>query len=200
MNSEEYIDQVNQLINLQNNYVQIFIALIALIIGFIGYLQWRISQNQIEKLKEKTKKETVKEIEKALGVSSLDKFKKDIHRKIDNVEKGYSELGLKQIDYELTKIYNEDEPSLWHLECLMDVYKGIILKDIKAFNYFVSKIDDLLSGTYNDKKIDIHSRNIDNTINKLSEFENEFIEKSQELYRLKSLISYYRSEKKDSTI
>lgn len=51
MTSAEYVSQVNHLMDLQNNYFTIFIAILALTLGFLGILQWRITDKQIDKIK-----------------------------------------------------------------------------------------------------------------------------------------------------
>ncbi|WP_423189415.1 hypothetical protein ACO1PF_00440 [Alkalibacterium sp. f15] len=51
MSSTEYIDQVNRLINLQNNYLTIFLGVLAVVIGFFGVIQWKLSDKQIERIK-----------------------------------------------------------------------------------------------------------------------------------------------------
>ena len=37
--------------DLQNNYFNIFITILALTLGFLGILQWRITDKQIDKMK-----------------------------------------------------------------------------------------------------------------------------------------------------
>lgn len=51
MTSAEYVSQVNRLMDLQNNYFTIFIAILAITLGFLGILQWRITDKQIDKIK-----------------------------------------------------------------------------------------------------------------------------------------------------
>lgn len=51
MTSAEYVSQVNRLMDLQNNYFNIFITILALTLGFLGVLQWRITDKQIDKMK-----------------------------------------------------------------------------------------------------------------------------------------------------
>ena len=50
MTSAEYVSQVNRLMDLQNNYFNIFITILALTLGFLGILQWRITDKQIDKM------------------------------------------------------------------------------------------------------------------------------------------------------
>ena len=51
MTSAEYVSQVNRLMDLQNNYFNIFITILALTLGFLGVFQWRITDKQIDKMK-----------------------------------------------------------------------------------------------------------------------------------------------------
>ena len=50
--SEEYVNQVDRLISLQNVYLSIFLAVLAIILAFVGVLQWKLSTKQIEKIKD----------------------------------------------------------------------------------------------------------------------------------------------------
>lgn len=198
MNSEEYVNQVNRLMDLQNVYLQIFLALVAIVLGFLGFLQWRLSTKELDNLKEKTKQETIREVEKALGVSNLNEFRSNIKEKVDDVEKEQYRFGYAQLDYEITKLYNGNELLLWQLTYIMDVYRNQILKSYNDFNYFVSRIDSLIL-TFpdgNEKSIDIHSRHIDNIIQKMSEFESVFDEKSEALESFQNHVLYYRNKSK----
>lgn len=196
MNSEEYVNQVNRLVDLQNTYLQIFLAILATVLAFIVFVQWRLNDKQLEQLKEKTKQETIKEIEKKLGVLSLTEFKSDIQNKVEDVGEEHYRFGHSQLDYELTKMYIGNELLLWQLVYLMDIYKSQILKSYNDFNYFVSRVDSLITtfSNGNDKSVDFHSPHIDKIIQKMSEFESTFNEKSETLESFRNTISYYRNE------
>lgn len=196
MNSEEYVNQVNRLVDLQNTYLQIFLAILAMVLAFIIFVQWRLNDKQLEQLKEKTKQETIREIEKNLGVSSLTEFKSDIEKQIQSVEIEQQWLEANQLWYELTKLFNEDDIPLWNLTSLMDIYKSQFLKSINNFNYLVSRIESQISILHTEKKIDIHSRHIDKVIQKMDEFESTFNEKSEKLESFQNQISCYRNEEK----
>ena len=196
MSSEEYINQVNRLIDLQNIYLQIFLTMIALILGFIGIIQWRLNTKQLEQLKEQTKQETINEIEESLEVSSLADFKLELEREREKerekVEEQFNYLSYNQFDFELEKLSNEDTIPLWHLTYLLDIHKSNILLSINNFNYYVLRLESLISVAYAHKKIDINSPHIAKIVLKLSEFEKTFNEKSEKLENFKNIISYYQ--------
>lgn len=197
MNSEEYVNQVNRLIDLQNTYLQIFLTILAMILAFIIFVQWRLNDKQLKQLKEKTKQETIREIEESLGVSSLTEFGNNVQVNVEDVVKEHYMFGHTQLYYELTKIFNEKELSLWKLTYIMDVYRNQILKSYNDFNYFVSKIDSLILtfSNGNEKITDIHSPLIDNVIQKMSEFESTFNEKSEALESFRKHVSHDRNFK-----
>jgi len=51
LTSEEYVQQVNRLMDLQNMYLQIFLGLIGILIAVAAFMQWRISKEHTNKLK-----------------------------------------------------------------------------------------------------------------------------------------------------
>lgn len=50
MTSEEYVQQIERLLNLQNVYLSIFLGVLAVVIGFFGIIQWKLSDKQIDKI------------------------------------------------------------------------------------------------------------------------------------------------------
>lgn len=66
MTSEEYIEQIDRLMGLQNNYFAVFLGVIGLAIAVSGFLQWQINDKQIEKMKQEMRKEYNKELETAI--------------------------------------------------------------------------------------------------------------------------------------
>lgn len=196
MTSEEYVNQVNRLLDLQNTYLGIFLGILGAVIGIMGIFQWRFSSRQMEQLKEKTKRETIREIEEYLGVSSLAEFKRNIENNIDNIGKNYDAFEDAQLDYELNKLYMQDEIPLWHLTYLMDIYKCHILKSFKNFDYVVSRIASLIFVGNNENKIDMNtqSAHINNIIRKMTEFEKKFNENSEKLERFRNEIKYHKNQ------
>lgn len=185
--------------DLQNTYLQVFLSLLAIVLGFIGYLQFRLTKQQIERLKEKTKQETIEEIERDLGVSSMVELKSSIQKQIEDVEKKHYSFGYHQLHFELTKMANEKETSWWHLVYLMDVYESSILKSFHDFNYFVSEVDSLIFNAHREGRIDINSQHIDKVIKKMKKFEDKFRQKSENLEHFQKQISYHRNQEKQKT-
>ena len=70
MTSEEYIDAVKMMMENQDRYFNWFLIILGTFLVFVGVVQWRFSSKQMEQLKERTKQETIKEIEDNLGVST----------------------------------------------------------------------------------------------------------------------------------
>lgn len=74
--SEKYVDQVNRLMDLQNTYLSIFLTVLGLVLAFFAFLQWRLSTNQIDKIKvdiekelnEKYNLQAIKDIEETVSV------------------------------------------------------------------------------------------------------------------------------------
>lgn len=196
MNSEEYVSQVNRLMDLQNVYLQVFLAILFSVIGFIGFMQLKHSDKKIEQLKEKTKQETIKEIEKTLDVASLAEFKRGIQNEIEYVESNHDWFEANQLDFELTKMFNSDNIDLWYLNYFTGVYRNHILKSINNFNYFLSRVDSLITNPEIGGRINIYSPQIDEFIQRMSEFESTFNEKSEKLESFQKHLLYHRKNHK----
>lgn len=198
MTSEEYVNQVNRLMDLQTTYLNIFLWFLGVVIAIMLALQWWLNSKQMKQIKELTRQETIKEIEKTLGVSSLEEFKTYINNDIKNLEKENNSFGQAQLDYELTKFYTEEKEFLWHISYLMDIYRNNILSSFSDFNYFVSRVDNLISVSYLEKEIDIdiQSKHIDNIIDKMTNYESTFNKKSEILERFQNQIKYFRNQEK----
>ncbi len=50
--SEQYVGQVNRLMDLQNTYLITFLTILGLVLAIFAFLQWRLSTSQIEKIKD----------------------------------------------------------------------------------------------------------------------------------------------------
>lgn len=196
MTSEEYVDVVNMMMENQDRYFNWFLVILGIFLIFVGVIQWRFSIKQIEQIKEKTKQETIREIEETLGVSNLYEFKKDMQNNFEDIENKRDFFESAQFDYELNKLYVQDRIPLWHITYLMDIYKVYILKSFTNFDYVVSRVSNLIFIGDNEKKLDINlqSDHIDNIIWKMAEFEKNFNEKSEKLKKMRNEINFYRNQ------
>lgn len=194
LTSEEYINQVNRLMDLQNIYLGVFLTILIAGIGLVVLFQWRFTSQQMEQLKEETKQETIAEIERDLGGSSLVELKSNMQDQIKEVERKHYLFGYNQLHFGLTNIANEEKPSLWNIVYLMDIYESSILKGLNDFNYFVSRVDSLIFIAHQEGKIDIRSQHIDNVVEKMSRFESALNESSEKLQSFKNQLSYHRNQ------
>lgn len=195
MTSEEYVQQVNRLMDLQNTYLQVFLWILGAAISILALIQWRFTSQQLNKLKEKTKQETIKEIENLLGVSNIS----DLNREIEEVSAKQDSFQYHFLHNSLNELFNEEKAQLWKIVQLLDTNKDHILKSINNFNYVVSRIDGYivtLNDMRDEKLIDYNSTHIDKIIERLSRYENEFNEKSEELREFKNAIAYRRNTSK----
>lgn len=73
MNSEEYVQQVNRLMDLQTTYLNIFLWLIGSLIAVALIMQWRISNKDIDKLRTEfnNKIEKIEEKNKLINGSNV---------------------------------------------------------------------------------------------------------------------------------
>ena len=104
MNSEQYVESVKQMMSQQNNFFAIFLAILAIVLTFAGILQWRLSNKQIQQIKEETRAETIADIEKIISVSDLHKLKDEISFPlIERMEKG-DKFGEDILHYERSSL------------------------------------------------------------------------------------------------
>lgn len=206
MASEEYVEQVNRLMDLQITYLNIFLWFLGVVITIMLALQWWLNSKQMKQIKELTKQETIKEIENSLGFSSLEDFKNDIknqvyHVKVD-LKNQVKDIEIERDKSDATRLYYEilplqyEEKFLWRIPFIIDAYSRYISDNIRNFNYFVSEISGLITHTQNEGKLNegINSPNIDRIIDKLTEIEKGFNEKSNQLEDLNKLIHFYRRD------
>lgn len=204
MKSEEYIQQIETLMNNQNNYVNWIIGIVSLLVAVLGiaialaaYYQWWLNTKQMQQLKEDTKKEVIKEIENSLGGFSLKNLKTDIENKVEKIDKEKNMDNASRLYYELLLLQSE-EKFLWRIPLIIDAYHTYISGNIRNFNSFVRNVSGLITFTQNEGKLKegIDSQFINKIVNRLTEIEKGFNEKSDELEQLKRLIDFYRIEKK----
>lgn len=208
MASEEYVEQVNRLMDLQTTYLSIFLWFLGSVIAIMLALQWWLNSKQMKQIKELTKQETIKEIEESLGVSSLEDFKNDMKNQVkhvkDDIKNQVKDIEKERDQYDATRLYYEivplqyEEKFLWRITLIIDAYNRYISDNIRNFNSFVSMISGLITHTQNEGKLKegINSRHIDRTIDKLTEIEKGFNEKSNQLEHLNKLIHIYRRDEK----
>lgn len=126
MKSEEYIEQVNRLMDLQNLYLTIFLTILGMVIAIAAFLQWRMSEKQMKQIKETTKAELIEKYK--LG---------SINDRIDENEKEIEELKLSVLNNE--KEFIQFVSRLASSE-KFDFMSGIIILE-KLFDSYQMKID-----------------------------------------------------------
>lgn len=208
MTSEEYIEQVNRLMDLQTTYLNIFLWFLGIVIAIMLVLQWWLNSKQMKQIKELTKQETIKEIEESLGVSSLEDFKhdvkhqiknikRDINNQVEDIEKERDKSDATRLYYEIVQLQFE-EKFLWRIPLIIDAYSRYISDDIRNFDSFVNQISGLITHTQNEGELKegINSPHIDRIIDKLTEIEKGFNEKSNQLEDINKLIYLYQRDEK----
>lgn len=80
MKSEDYIQQVNRLMDLQNTYLVIFLTILSVVITVAVVLQWRMSESQMKKMKDSTKAELIEKYR-------LEKINSEINENNINIKK-----------------------------------------------------------------------------------------------------------------
>lgn len=70
MASNEYVEQINKLMDLQIEYLNIFLLILTVVIGVMGFFQWKLSDKQINTIKndmdEKISKKYKKDLDEAI--------------------------------------------------------------------------------------------------------------------------------------
>ena len=82
MTSDQYIESVKQMMSQQNVYFGVFLAILAIFLGFMGVLQWKLSSKQVDEIKRKSVDSALTEMEDRLvkefnvkKISELDEHK-----------------------------------------------------------------------------------------------------------------------------
>lgn len=195
MTSEEYVNQVNRLMDLQTTYLNIFLWFLGVVIAIMLALQWWLNSKQMKQIKELTRRETIKEIEESLGVSDLNSFKIDIEKQIENIKKDRDETEANQL-YNKIVLLQYEEKFLWRIPLIMDEYNRYISDNIRNFDFFVNNVSGLITHTQNEGKLKegINSDWIDKILQEMTRIEVGFNGKSESLESLNKLISIYRRE------
>lgn len=193
MTSEEYVAQVDRLMNLQTVYLNIFLVILFGVLGFIGFLQWRLSKERIEKLKQETKVETLNEVKKELGITNIKSFKLDLEKQIDDIRVDRETTEGTQLSNKIILLqYQED--ILWRIPLTMEDHWNYLSRDIRNFENCVNQVSGLITHLFNEGKLQegIESKRIDNIINKMDIIEKNFSQKSKSLDDFKKLINMER--------
>nr|DAN11945.1 MAG TPA: hypothetical protein [Caudoviricetes sp.] len=137
VSNSDVFDKMYQEINRQNTFyfwiIGIALTVSIAIAGFFGVLQWRLSDKQIERMKEKTKSEIVKEysLEK---IENLDEYQQKTKILLKNMYSQWHGNLITDIFHLIQKIGNDPETDVFFK---MDDFK----MDIDAFieDPFLSK-------------------------------------------------------------
>lgn len=192
MTSEEYVNQVNRLIDLQNIYLGIFLTILSIILAAVLYFQWRLSDKKIEKIKLSAKSETVSEIERILGVSNLEEFKNDIEGKIWRVSEDVFVTAQSHFEYALQEVRRSENIEIWRITYALRVFECYMTQDFQIFNFTVSKIRFLFDELSETKELNYYDPEISLMLDVLFQFEMKLTRKSVELEALKNDINVGR--------
>lgn len=153
--NDQYVDAINRSMDLQNVYLGVFLAILTVVLGFIGVLQWRLSSKQIETIKIDTKKATIDEM---IGFYSIDKVPEiitDVHsQKIKNkagfddiqkkveILKRNSDIKIKKDFYIDSRLVLESrKKKVSSLYLLVKNYRYLLQKEKKCLERVIKLID-----------------------------------------------------------
>lgn len=190
MSSEEYVNQVNRLMDLQTTYLNIFLGILGIATGIFLVFQWRYSDKQIEKVIEKTKNETIEEIEKILGINNLGDFRDSLDNKFASKDKENLEYAQNQFEFCVQIILHDGKSQLWRLPNALKAYKTYLTRDIQFFDYTMSRLN--LSLTSAKNKIDFNDPYFGLMIDTLMRYEAEMHQQSVELIHLRNQLNSLR--------
>ncbi|OUZ25282.1 hypothetical protein A5867_002990 [Enterococcus sp. 6D12_DIV0197] len=90
MSSNEYVETVTLMMEKQDMYLMWFLGILGVVLVFVGFLQWRLSSEQIKKIKSETKAEARKEIIDELiqnySVNSIHEILNVLQETVDTVK------------------------------------------------------------------------------------------------------------------
>lgn len=192
MTSEEYVVQVNRLMDLQNVYMGLFITVLFGIFGFFAYFQWRLNTTQAEEIRTKT----IKEIAENLGVNEISEFKTAVDKDRESLDHRLDLFSRDQIDFIISELHSkENDNDLWKINVMINTYSSYISKSVKNFDKTVSEIKTLITDGFYKKNYDISSHTIDDLIDRLSMWELFLPEETTSLDNFKNTISLMRNKK-----
>lgn len=189
MTSEEYVNQVNRLIDLQNIYIGIFLTILSIILAAVLYFQWRLSDKKIEKIILSAKSETVSEIERILGVTSLAEFKNDTDGDIWREKEDVFVTAQAHFEYSLQEVRRSEDIEIWRISSALRVFERYMTRDFQIFNFTVSKIRSLFDELSETKEINYHDPEISLMLDILFQSEMKLSRNSVELEKLKHEIN-----------
>lgn len=154
MNNDQYVESVKQMMNQQNAFFGVFLTILTLVLGFIGILQWRVSDQQLKKIKNEMKQETIKEIEEKLNqkiipeiYSTIDlKYKNiisDLEAKLEKTLKVSNRFEHNYLDNQLRKLYFEKD-FMVDLFYLMRTHREYLQEDSQNLNLFIWRMGELI--------------------------------------------------------
>ncbi|WP_193063497.1 hypothetical protein [Oceanobacillus oncorhynchi] len=120
MTSDEYVNQVNRLMDLQNAYMGIFLAVLGVVLAIMGFLQWRLSDKQVEKIKSETEKKLLDQFNYKLE-GSIKENKKTLLNSIRYPLFQTIDLNL-MTDIRLIELPSKIEQILHSLEGITEIY------------------------------------------------------------------------------
>lgn len=104
MNGSEYIETVTLMMEKQDMYLMWFLGILSVVLVFVGFLQWRLSSEQIKKIKSETKaearKEIIDELIKNYGVNSINEIINTVQITVNLVQKLSNDLNKLTIGQE----------------------------------------------------------------------------------------------------
>lgn len=204
MSSDQYVESVKQMMNQQNVFFSIFLAILAIVLTFVGVIQWRLSSKQIELIKQQTKEELEKEIALKLGVQEIIEFPKEnrkyVSSKIESVQaesqnnrEALEKLRKQIINKENLRIRNDvvqasssKEPNLYNFEVILHTYQELLDIDLGLFNYYLNNLSSWIS---NNDVLSIKDEvfRLNRMIEKMKDIEPENIDPSKsELLKFKA--------------
>lgn len=186
MTSEEYVAQVDRLMNLQNTYLSIFLGILGLATAIFVVFQWRYSDRQIEKVIQKTKRETITEIEGLLGVSKLSEFKD----RLDLKDKENIDYAQSQFELYTLAVLHEGNSNLWLLPNALKAYKSYLTRNMEAFDYNMAKLNRIF--TDGENKFDFSDPYFGLLVDTLMRYEAEMHQESVELMHLRNQLNSLR--------
>ncbi|GEM_PF-3355436 len=154
MNSDQYVESIKQMMNQQNIFFGVFLTILALVLGFIGILQWRVSDQQQKKIKNEMKQETIREMEEKLNQKIIPEIYSTIDEKYKNIISNLEsqlENNLKisnrfehnYLDNQLRKLsFKED--FMIDLFYLMRAHREYLQEDSQNLNLFIWRMAELI--------------------------------------------------------
>lgn len=200
MTSEQYVESVKQMMNQQNVFFGVFIAILGIVLVFVGVMQWRLSDKQLKSIKEETRSEVLEEINIKL-TSNYEKTDAKLRYHNENIEKNIklvdqliderNDFEHFSLDYELTRISKELN-MIRKVIYLSNIYQHYLERSMGNFNFFIGKVNSMITFAYHEKNLNINNRDLDIFLDNMKKIENTFNEESFELKTIIKHISDYR--------